>query len=165
MEKALYKSPLGWIEICTNTNGVTHIYFIDAPSNPQKDIPFLDLVVQQLDNYFIQESKTFFFFPCDPSGTDFQLEVWRILHQIPHGTTLPYLKIAQKFGDIKKVRAIASAISKNPILIAIPCHRVIGSDRSLVGYSGGLERKRKLWNWKAFQNKIPYFRGRFNFGL
>lgn len=157
MEKALYKSPLGWIEICTNTNGVTHIYFIDAPSNPpKKTSPFLDLVVQQLDNYFIQESKTFSF-PLDPSGTDFQLEVWRILRQIPHGTTLPYLKIAQKFGDIKKVRAIASAISKNPILIAIPCHRVIGSDRSLVGYSGGLERKQKLLELEGFPKQNSLF--------
>ena len=157
MEKALYKSPLGWIEICTNTNGVTHIYFIDAPSNPpKKTSPFLDLVVQQLDNYFIQESKTFSF-PLNPSGTDFQLEVWRMLHQIPHGTTLPYLKIAQKFGDIKKVRAIASAISKNPILIAIPCHRVIGSDRSLVGYSGGLDRKRKLLELEGFPKQNSLF--------
>ena len=157
MEKALYKSPLGWIEICTSTNGVTHIRFIDAPSNPpKKTSPFLDIVVQLLDNYFIQQSKTFSF-PLDPSGTDFQLEVWRMLHQIPHGTTLPYLKIAQKFGDIKKVRAIASAIAKNPILIAIPCHRVIGSDRSLVGYSGGLERKRKLLELEGFPKQNSLF--------
>jgi methylated-DNA-[protein]-cysteine S-methyltransferase len=80
-----------------------------------------------------------------------------LLDQIPHGTTLPYLKIAQKSGDIKKVRAIANAIAKNPILIAIPCHRVIGSDRSLVGYSGGLERKRKLLELEGFPKQNSLF--------
>ena len=157
MDKAFYKSPLGWIEICTNTNGVTHIHFIDRPQvAASKRTAFLDLVVQQLDNYFTHNNKTFSF-PLDPSGSEFQVAVWKLLEQIPHGTTLPYLKIAQKFGDIKKVRAIANAIAKNPILIAIPCHRVIGSDRSLVGYSGGLERKRKLLELEGFPKQNSLF--------
>lgn len=157
MDKAFYKSPLGWIEICTNTYGVTHIYFIDKPQvAASKGTAFLDLVVQQLDNYFTHNNKTFSF-PLDPSGSEFQVAVWKLLEQIPHGTTLPYLKIAQKFGDIKKVRAIANAIAKNPILIAIPCHRVIGSDRSLVGYSGGLERKRKLLELEGFPKQNSLF--------
>lgn len=157
MDKAFYNSPLGWIEICTNTNGVTHIHFVEKPQETaSKGTAFLDLVVQQLDNYFTHNHKTFSF-PLDPSGTEFQLAVWKLLDQIPHGTTLPYLKIAQKSGDIKKVRAIANAIAKNPILIAIPCHRVICSDRSLVGYSGGLERKRKLLELEGFPKQNSLF--------
>ena len=157
MDKAFYKSPLGWIEICTNTNGVTHIHFVEKPQETASNgTAFLDLVVQQLDNYFTYNNKTFSF-PLDPSGTEFQIAVWKLLGQIPHGTTLPYLKIAQKFGDIKKIRAIANAIAKNPILIAIPCHRIIGSDRSLVGYSGGLERKRKLLELEGFPKQNSLF--------
>jgi len=157
MDKAFYNSPLGWMEIRSNTSGVTHIHFTDEPLENQKiDSPFLEIVVQQLNHYFKHKSKTFSF-PLAPGGTDFQLEVWKMLEQIPYGTTLPYLKIAQKFGDVKKVRAIANAIAKNPVLIGIPCHRVIGSDRSLVGYSGGLDRKRKLLELEGFPKQNSLF--------
>ena len=89
MDKAFYNSPLGWIEICTNTNGVTHIHFVEKPQETaSKGTAFLDLVVQQLDNYFTHNHKTFSF-PLDPSGTEFQLTVWKLLEQIPHGTTIP----------------------------------------------------------------------------
>lgn len=157
MDKAFYNSPLGWMEIRSNTSGVSHIHFTDDPqSNQQDDSPFLKIVVQQLNHYFTNKSKTFSF-PMAPGGTDFQLEVWKMLEQIPYGTTIPYLKIAQKFGDVKKVRAIASAIAKNPVLIGIPCHRVIGSDRSLVGYSGGLDRKRRLLELEGFPKQKSLF--------
>jgi methylated-DNA-[protein]-cysteine S-methyltransferase len=70
--------------------------------------------------------------------------------EIPFGTTTTYLNLARKHGDVKAIRAVAHAIGKNPILIAIPCHRVLGSDGSLVGYSGGLENKVKLLEHEGY---------------
>ena len=75
-------------------------------------------------------------------GTDFQIRVWKLISRISFGTSLAYVKVAKEYGDAKMARAIADAIAKNPILIAAPCHRVITSDRSLVGYSGSLNTKR-----------------------
>lgn len=157
MNTTYYKSPLGWLEIVANNGGVSHIHFVDSdPADTASASPFLNLVVQQLDDYFTGKSKIFSF-PLNPDGTEFQLEVWSLLGEVPYGTTLPYLKMAQKMGDTKKVRAIAGAIAKNPILIAIPCHRIIGSDRSLVGYSGGLERKRSLLELEGFPKQKSLF--------
>ncbi|MGC6421599.1 MAG: methylated-DNA--[protein]-cysteine S-methyltransferase [Flavobacteriaceae bacterium] len=157
MNTTFYNSPLGWLEIIANSSGVTNIHFLeDAPQSLPDSSPFLKLVVQQLDNYFHHKDKLFSF-PMNPDGSDFQIRVWELLQQIPYGTTLPYLKVAQKFGDTKKVRAIAGAIAKNPILIAIPCHRIIGSDRSLVGYSGGLDRKRQLLELEGFPKQKTLF--------
>lgn len=75
-----------------------------------------------------------------------------MLSKVPKGSTVSYLKIAQLYGNTKAVRAIAGAISKNPVLIIIPCHRVVGSDGSLVGYSGGLENKRALLDHEGYSN-------------
>ena len=78
------------------------------------------------------------------------------MHNIPYGTTISYLRIAQQLGDTKKVRAVANAIGKNPVLLLIPCHRVVGSDGKLIGYSGGIERKRLLLAHEGypFQNSL-----------
>ena len=157
MNTAYYNSPLGWLEVIANNGGVAHIHFLAEPPKAKSIAsPFLNLVVQQLDDYFTGKNKIFSF-PINPDGTEFQLHVWELLGNIPYGTTLPYLKVAQKMGDTKKVRAIAGAIAKNPILIAIPCHRIIGSDRSLVGYSGGLERKRGLLELEGFPKQKTLF--------
>jgi methylated-DNA-[protein]-cysteine S-methyltransferase len=80
----------------------------------------------------------------DPGGTPFQKRVWAALRKIPAGTTLAYSALAQKLGDPLAVRAVAAANGRNPVGIVIPCHRVIGADGSLVGYGGGLPRKRWL---------------------
>jgi len=79
-----------------------------------------------------------------PEGTDFQRKVWKQLLNIPFGTTVSYLNLAQDLGDVKAIRAVASANGRNPLWIAVPCHRVIGSDGSLTGYAGGLWRKKWL---------------------
>ena len=77
----------------------------------------------------------------NPKGTEFQLKIWNILQTIPYGKTTSYLKIAKIYGNINAVRVIGAAIGKNPILVAIPCHRVIGSNGSLVGFASGLDKK------------------------
>jgi len=82
--------------------------------------------------------------------TDFQKAIWVLLQELPFGSTISYLGLSRQYGNTKAVRAVAAAIGKNPILVAIPCHRVIGSDGTLVGYSGGLERKESLLELEGF---------------
>ena len=94
----------------------------------------------QLDDYFAGKRKVFNI-PLGPFGTDFQLQVWQSLLDIPYGETRSYMDIARTIGNPKGVRAVAQAIGANGINILIPCHRVIGSNRSLTGYTGGLDKK------------------------
>lgn len=98
---------------------------------------------RQLEEYFAGNRKAFSI-PLHPVGTDFQLRVWNALLNIPYGATMSYSQIAAGIGHPEAVRAVAGAIGANGISILIPCHRVIGSNRSLTGYAGGLEAKRRL---------------------
>jgi methylated-DNA-[protein]-cysteine S-methyltransferase len=110
-------------------------------------------VIKQIDEYFHGKRREFTF-PIRPKGTDFQVKVWKLLSRIPYGTSLAYVKVAQAYGDAKMVRAIACAIAKNPLLIVIPCHRVVGSDGSLVGYSGGITTKRRLLELEGYPKQL-----------
>ncbi|GEN47111.1 methylated-DNA--[protein]-cysteine S-methyltransferase [Alkalibacillus haloalkaliphilus] len=100
-------------------------------------------VIEQLERYFNQESLSEEI-PMELVGTDFQKSVWNALIQVPYGQTVKYQEIAKAINNPKAVRAVGGAINKNPVSILIPCHRVIGSNGSLVGYEGGLERKKAL---------------------
>jgi O-6-methylguanine DNA methyltransferase len=110
---------------------------INAPS------PLLLRLEKEVLEYFRGERKEFTI-PLSPSGTTFQKEVWDTLLSIPYGTTVSYKTEAKIFGNPKAIRAVANANGKNPISILIPCHRVIASDGSLGGYSGGLDKKKFL---------------------
>lgn len=103
----------------------------------------LEKAVQQLSEFFAGQRKEFDV-PLLFVGTDFQKTVWSELLQIPFGKTLSYADIARRIGMPKAVRAVANAIGANPISIFAPCHRVIGSKRTLTGYRGGLDAKRTL---------------------
>lgn len=105
--------------------------------------PVLSETQRQLDEYFAGNRKAFTI-PLHLVGTDFQQQVWNELLNIPYGATTSYKEIAQCIGKPKAVRAVAGAIGANGISILIPCHRVIGSDKSLTGYAGGLEAKKML---------------------
>ncbi len=105
--------------------------------------PLLDQVEQQLQEYFAGERMDFDI-PLHAPGTDFQQSVWELLQQIPYGQTKSYKQQAIDIGNVKAIRAVATANGMNRIAIIIPCHRVLGSDGSLTGYAGGLERKRWL---------------------
>ncbi len=109
----------------------------------EQDSPVLEQTRKQLNEYFNQERKTFDI-PLLMVGTDFQKQVWQGLIDIPYGSTASYLQLSQNIGHEKAVRAVASAVGANAISIMIPCHRIIGSDGSLVGYAGGLPAKKKL---------------------
>jgi methylated-DNA-[protein]-cysteine S-methyltransferase len=104
--------------------------------------------VRQLAEY-LQGSRTSFTIPMDARGTPFQLEVWEALSRIPYGRTRSYADIATEIGKPRSARAVGAAIGANPILIAIPCHRVIAKNGSLAGYRGGLEMKAKLLQLEA----------------
>lgn len=108
-----------------------------------EESPVLERARRQLDEYFAGKRKVFEI-PLRPVGTDFQLQVWNTLQEIPYGETRTYGEIAQTIGNPKGVRAVAQAIGANGIDILIPCHRVIGSNHSLTGYTGGLDKKRFL---------------------
>ena len=85
----------------------------------------------------------------DLKGTDFQIEVWHELIKIPFGEVITYTNLARRLGGVKKLRAVGMANSKNPISIIVPCHRVIGKNGKLVGYGGGLWRKRWLLDFES----------------
>jgi methylated-DNA-[protein]-cysteine S-methyltransferase len=97
----------------------------------------------QLEYYFAARLREFAL-PLAPNGTDFQRRVWRALQAIPFGTTISYAELARRVGSSAAVRAVGAANGRNPIPIIVPCHRVIGSDGSLTGFGGGLDRKRWL---------------------
>ncbi|WP_353073817.1 methylated-DNA--[protein]-cysteine S-methyltransferase [Tunturiibacter gelidiferens] len=97
-----------------------------------------------MKRYFAGELAAINELPVRTAGTPFQREVWRALRQIPHGTTVSYGKLAEQIGRPKAVRAVGLANGSNPIGVVVPCHRVIGSNGSLTGYGGGIERKRWL---------------------
>lgn len=146
---AYYQSPLGLMKIAGNDSVINSVMFIDpseehreiiSASNPNTII--LDCI-EQLIEYFNGKRKKFTL-PLEQQGTDFQMNVWSKLQEIPYGKTLSYLRLAIMLGDPQKVRAAASANGKNKIAVIIPCHRVIGSNSSLVGYMGGLWRKKWL---------------------
>lgn len=99
--------------------------------------------IEQFIQYFHGQRRVFEL-PINQAGTSFQQEVWSELMTIPFGRTISYIELARKTGDPKATRAVANANGKNNVCIIVPCHRVIGADKSLVGYSGGLWRKKWL---------------------
>jgi methylated-DNA-[protein]-cysteine S-methyltransferase len=97
-----------------------------------------------IKRYFAGEPTAINALPVRTAGTPFQRAVWRALREIPHGTTVSYAKLAEQIGRPTAVRAVGLANGSNPIGVVVPCHRVIGSNGSLTGYGGGIERKRWL---------------------
>jgi methylated-DNA-[protein]-cysteine S-methyltransferase len=112
------------------------------------DDPYLRRAAEQLDEYFDGRRQTFDL-PLDLSGTPFQQKVWERLSQVPYGATASYLLHAQSVGAGHAVRAVGTAIGRNPVSIIIPCHRIVAGNGTLAGYAGGLERKRYLLAFEA----------------
>ena len=137
--------------VITSKNGIREIIFNLEKDNSklvntiqlQPEDPNMFNVYLQLKEYFSGERKDFDL-PLEIEGTEFQKRVWNELLKIPYGRTISYKDLAVRLGDEKVIRAAASANGANPFPIVIPCHRVIGTDGSLIGYGGGLEIKEKL---------------------
>ena len=144
MEQIVYiPSPLGTTKIVGDANGVSIISILQEGELSKKIPKELKEAVTQLNEYF-EGKRQHFDFKINPKGTDFQQKVWEELLKIPFGKTMSYLDLSKKLGDVKAIRAVASANGKNPLWIVVPCHRVIGTDGSLTGYAGGLWRKKWL---------------------
>lgn len=148
MRNAIIKTPLGCTIIEGNENGISKIQVLDQECEITILVPEeLKIAVTQIQEYF-NGTRTSFTFRLNPSGTEFQKKVWQELLKIPFGKTNSYLELSKKLGDVKAIRAVASANAKNPLWIVIPCHRVIGSNGSLTGYAGGLWRKKWLLEYE-----------------
>ncbi len=143
MDKAYFESPLGILEISASDKGVSKLTFSKKKEQGARN-KILEQATQELKAYFSGKLKQFSI-PLDLStGTEFQQKVWKALLEIPYGMTRSYLDIARILEDEKAVRAVGMANGQNPIMIIVPCHRVIGSDGSLTGYAHGIEIKRQL---------------------
>jgi methylated-DNA-[protein]-cysteine S-methyltransferase len=119
----------------------------------EESSPVLERTIIEFDEYF-SGRRTSFDIPLHPVGTPFQQRVWSALREIPYGQTRTYRQIAQRVDNVKGVRAVAQAIGSNGIAILIPCHRVIGSDRSLTGFAGGLAAKRTLLQIEGILDEV-----------
>jgi methylated-DNA-[protein]-cysteine S-methyltransferase len=143
METVCIKTPLGFAEIIGDEDGITVIEVYDEGEISATIPVVLQEAVTQLKEYFEGNRKDFDL-KLNPKGTEFQQKVWKGLLGIPFGKTRTYLEQTKILGDVKAIRAVASANGKNPLWIVVPCHRVIGTDGSLTGYAGGLWRKKWL---------------------
>ncbi len=165
---ASVESPIGPLLVTSEYGALTRVWMIEQrhqvtepdPSWVRDDEPFAE-VKRQLDEYFAWE-RTTFDLPVAPSGTPFQREVWAALHTIPYGTTCSYGELAEQIGRPGASRAVGLANGRNPISIVIPCHRVIGSNGTLTGYGGGLERKQWLLDLECGTGQLG--NGSFGFG-
>ena len=141
---SVIQSPVGPLRLVSNGGALTQLTMLDtndpAASAPIDRCEVLELAASELAAYFAGLLKTFTV-PLAPVGTEFQQRVWSCLTQIPYGTTISYQELANRAGNEKAVRAVGAANGRNPIGLIVPCHRVIGADGKLVGYSGGLWRK------------------------
>ncbi|MFL9844104.1 methylated-DNA--[protein]-cysteine S-methyltransferase [Flavobacterium rhizosphaerae] len=144
MAQAYIKTPLGTALLEGDTKGISKVHVLDDNLPVTCILPDeLKDAALQLQEYF-EGSRTTFSFLINPKGTDFQKKVWQALLEIPFGKTTSYQELSIKLGDVKAIRAVASANGKNPLWVVVPCHRVIGSDGQLTGYAGGLWRKKWL---------------------
>ncbi|RYY40760.1 MAG: methylated-DNA--[protein]-cysteine S-methyltransferase [Chitinophagaceae bacterium] len=137
-------TPIGFLHISSEDGKISVIHFSDEPLEGRYDkAPELEACMRQLEEYFAG-SRTVFDFPMQQNGTEFQQRVWQGLLAIPFGRTQSYMELSKRLGDVKAIRAVGTANGRNNLAIVVPCHRVIGSDRSLTGYAGGLHRKQWL---------------------
>lgn len=155
-----YASPLGGMTLVSDGTALVGLYFdgqkyaaegLDA-THTQKNLPVFEEARRWLDVYF-SGRKPDFTPPTAPAGTAFQQSVWEILRTIPYGETTTYGAIARRIeqntGCRMSAQAVGGAVGRNPISILIPCHRVVGTNGSLTGYAGGIDKKERLLRWEG----------------
>jgi len=155
-----YASPLGGMTLVSDGTALVGLYFdgqkyaaegLDA-THTQKNLPVFEEARRWLDVYF-SGRKPDFTPPTAPAGTAFQQSVWEILRTIPYGQTVTYGAIARRIeqntGCRMSAQAVGGAVGRNPISILIPCHRVVGTNGSLTGYAGGIDKKERLLQWEG----------------
>ncbi|SIN67569.1 methylated-DNA--[protein]-cysteine S-methyltransferase [Algoriphagus halophilus] len=140
---------LGNMLIELDEGKLTLLRFTEDPVSDESLEGMVKEVKHQLDEYLSGKRKVFDL-PLDLKGTDFQKSVWQAVNEIPFGQTTTYMKLSQKLGNPAAIRAVGAAIGANPILVIVPCHRIIGTNGQLTGYAGGLERKQALLELEGF---------------
>lgn len=145
-----YKSPIGNLRIVVDENSLVALDFNEDEKKQSDEHSYIKEVKSQLDEYF-KGKRELFDLNIKINGTDFQNKVWNELTKISYGETISYKELATRIGNDKACRAVGNANNKNKISIVIPCHRVVGSNKKLVGYAGGLEKKEWLIN---HENKV-----------
>ena len=153
---AVVKTQIGKIRLQSIGELLQRLEFVEESEPVIEPDTFLSKVALQLNEYF-DGSRTRFEIPIHANGTHFQMNVWDQLVQIEYGQTWSYEDLARRLGDKKVIRAAATANGRNPIAIIIPCHRVIGKDGTLTGYSGGLWRKKYLLDLELGQKAPALF--------
>lgn len=143
MQYAVYETRIGYLKIGYNHTAITQVVLIDEIKNLGKKSELSNRVYQQIEEY-LNGKRNVFNVPIQLDGTPFQKQVWEALLTIRYGQIATYKDIACQIGNEKASRAIGMANNKNPIMIIVPCHRVIGTNGKLVGYAGGLEIKQFL---------------------
>ena len=153
VQHVVFDSPLGPLTAVENDAGLAGVYMAEHKRGPARETigervsvsgsPVLAATAAQLGEYFAGSLREFSL-PLAPAGSAFQQRVWAVLREIPYGELRSYGELAAILGDPSMAQAVGSANGRNPISIIVPCHRVVGSDGSLVGYAGGLERKQFL---------------------
>lgn len=141
-------TPIGTITLTSNGRALTRLWLTDTDltddtTSSSEEDPVLTAAREQLEAYFDSRLRQFDL-PLEPQGTEFQRRVWDSLKLIPFGETISYAELARRVDKPKAVRAVGAANGRNPLMIIVPCHRVIGADGSLTGFGAGIERKRWL---------------------
>jgi len=156
MPRATLDTPLGPLHLASDGGALTAATFDPAGLGPEAEGPadaVLDAARAQLASYFDGEPVAFDV-PLSLAGTPFQQRVWAALCDIPHGETLSYGALAARLGMPKAAQAVGAANGQNPVAVVVPCHRVVGAGGALVGYAGGLERKRALLALESRQQSL-----------
>ncbi|MGN0690718.1 MAG: methylated-DNA--[protein]-cysteine S-methyltransferase [Oscillospiraceae bacterium] len=143
MIEGTYASPIGTLVIREEYGAVTKLYLDDNAGYKAPCSEVIGEACRQLDEYF-SGRRTVFELPLAPKGTSFQLRVWNELKKLPYGRTACYQDIAAGIGNIKAARAVGQAVNKNPLMIVIPCHRVISKDGGIGGFACGISVKEYL---------------------
>lgn len=141
MNSQIYKSPVGNLLITADEKHIISIR--PCSKEEERPSPLTDKAAKQLSEYFEGARKSFSL-PLSPYGTDFQKRVWSQMQNIPYGETMSYGEIAENIGGKGYARAVGNAANKNPVIIVIPCHRVVGANGNLTGYNYGTKMKKFL---------------------
>ncbi len=158
MGHAYLHSPIGWLKLTASEKELVEIEFLkNKPRKfPDKVSPLLKKSMLQLDEYFTGKRKKFEL-PVATQGSDFQREVMRLVAKVPFGKVATYGDIARRLGDPNSVRAIGGANGRNKLPIVIPCHRVVGKSGKLIGYSGGIDKKKWLLEHEGSLRQVEMF--------
>ena len=146
-----FESPIGAIRLEYTQQGISSLRFVEQLGENHTDDSALEkLILTDLQGYFTQKNYAWKCAVAPHLGTEFQEKVWETLHDIPSGAAWTYRDIADRIGQPKAAQAVGNANGQNPVLLRIPCHRVIGSNGAMVGYAGELWRKEWLLNHEGY---------------